>query len=93
VLASARAPGGGRSGNRLREALVVFQFGLATAFIIGTMVLIAQVRYVRQADLGFARQGLILVRNLSDGQINAPRARLILDTFRRMPGCDGRHRQ
>jgi hypothetical protein len=40
--------------------------------MIGTMVLVAQVRYVRKSDLGFARQGLILVRNLSDGQIDAP---------------------
>lgn len=85
VLASARAPGGGRSGNRLREGLVVLQFGLATAFIIGTMVLVAQVRHVRRTDLGFARQGLIVVRNLSDSQIDAARVRLILDAFRRVP--------
>jgi putative ABC transport system permease protein len=86
VLASARAPGGGRSGNRLREALVMLQFGLATAFIIGTMVLVAQVRHVRHTDLGFQRQGLILVRGLSDVQIDAARVRRIVDAFRRLPG-------
>jgi len=86
VLASARAPGGGRSGNRLREALVVLQFGLATAFIIGTMVLVAQVRHVRETDLGFARQGLIVVRGLTDAQIDTARVNRILDAFRRLPG-------
>lgn len=71
VLASARSPGGGRTGARLREMLVVFQFALATAFITGTLVLVAQTRHLRQADLGFARDGLIVVKSmagLSEGQ-------------------------
>lgn len=71
VLASARSPGGGRTGARLREMLVVFQFTLATAFIIGTFVLVAQTRHLRQADLGFARDGLIVIKSgagLSEGQ-------------------------
>ncbi|WP_447415093.1 hypothetical protein, partial [Clostridium perfringens] len=36
VLASARAPGGGRAGARLRAALVVGQFAIAIAFGIST---------------------------------------------------------
>ena len=76
VLASARSPGGGRTGARLREMLVVFQFALATAFIAGTLVLVAQTRHLRQADLGFARDGLIVVKSLaglSEGQQGAMR--------------------
>ncbi len=71
VLASARTPGGGRSGARLREVLVIFQFALAIAFILGTLVLAAQTRHLRQADLGFRRDGLIVVKDgaeLSEGQ-------------------------
>jgi putative ABC transport system permease protein len=86
VLASARSPGGGRAGTRIREALVIVQFGLAIAFMIGTAVLIAQTRYVRQADVGYQRQGLLIVGGLSDGQIAPGRARAILDAFRRVPG-------
>jgi putative ABC transport system permease protein len=86
VLASARSPGGGRSGSRLREALVVLQFGLATAFLIGTMVMIAQTKHVRQTDLGFRRQGLIVIRSLSDSQIDPARANAIAASFRRLPG-------
>ena len=44
VLASARSPGGGRAGTYVREALVIFQFTIAIAFIIGTMVLVSQTR-------------------------------------------------
>ncbi|KQU61608.1 transporter [Sphingomonas sp. Leaf339] len=61
VLASARAPGGGRAGARLRGALVVFQFGIAVAFAIGTGVMLAQTAHVRDADLGFKRDGLFIV--------------------------------
>jgi len=86
VLASARSPGGGRAGTRMREALVVFQFGLAIAFMIGTAVLVAQTRYVRQADVGFQRQGLLVVSGLSSEQIGPARAREILAAFRRLPG-------
>ena len=86
VLASARSPGGGRAGTRTREALVVFQFGLAIAFMIGTAVLVAQTRYVRQADLGFQRRGLLVVSGLSSDLIGPARARAMLAAFRRLPG-------
>lgn len=86
VLASARAPGGGRTGTRAREALVVVQFALAVAFIIGTIVLAAQAFHVRRSDLGFRRDGLIIVPSLADRRIFPPQARPILAAFRRIPG-------
>ncbi|MEI5687591.1 FtsX-like permease family protein [Sphingomonas kyungheensis] len=86
VLASARAPGGGRAGTRVREALVVFQFGLAIAFMIGTAVLVAQTRYVRNADVGYQREGLIIVPSLADQQIGKARAREILANLRALSG-------
>ena len=39
----------------LRQGLVVFQFVIAQVLIIGTVVLIQQMNYVRQADLGYDR--------------------------------------
>jgi putative ABC transport system permease protein len=89
VLASARSPGGGRAGTRTREALVVFQFGLAIAFMIGTAVLVAQTGYVRKADVGFSRQKLIIVPSLASDQIGPARAREMLATFRALPGVTG----
>jgi len=64
VLASAKAPGGGQTGTRVRQALVTAQFALAIAFMIGTGVLFAQTQHLRNADLGFERQGLLLVRSM-----------------------------
>jgi putative ABC transport system permease protein len=86
VLASARAPGGGRAGARVREALVVLQFALATAFIIGTAVLVAQTRHLRETDLGFRRDGLLVVPSLAEISISPPQARAILAAFRELSG-------
>ncbi len=86
VLASSRSPGGGRAGTRIREALVVFQFGLAIAFMIGTLVLVAQTRHVRSTDLGFRREGLLVVQSIGDSMVDAPRRRAVLEAVQRLPG-------
>lgn len=86
VLASARAPGGGRAGSHLREALVIFQFGLAISFIAGTMILAAQTAHVRKADLGFRREGLLSVPSLMDKGVSPDRARALLTALRALPG-------
>lgn len=88
VLASARAPGGGRAGTRIREALVVFQFGLAIALMIGTVVLLAQTRHVRQTDLGFQREGLIVVRSMSDRSLQPVQRRAVAEAIRKLPGVE-----
>lgn len=85
VLASARAPGGGRAGARIREALVIFQFGLAIAFMIGTLILVAQTRHLRSTDLGFRRDGLLTVTSISDSLVDAPRRRAVMEAMRRLP--------
>ncbi|PVX28855.1 ABC transporter permease [Sphingomonas pokkalii] len=89
VLASARTPGGGRTGTRIRETLVVFQFSLAIAFIIATSVLVAQIRHVRQSDLGFKRDGLLIIRSFRNEQIDDARGRALLASIRRIPGVTG----
>jgi putative ABC transport system permease protein len=86
VLAASRAPGGGRAGTRLREALVLVQFGLAIAFIIGTFVIAAQIRHIRNADLGFRREGLITIPSLADPGMAPGQARSILAALRELPG-------
>lgn len=86
VLASARAPGGGRAGTRIREVLVVFQFGLAIAFTIGTFVLVSQTLHVRQTDLGFNRHGLLVVRSLADSLVDPAQKLAIVAAIRALPG-------
>ena len=89
VLASARAPGGGRAGGRLREALVVLQFAVAIAFTIATGVILAQTRYLRQADLGFQRDGLIVVNSFDDAELTGAQRASLLEAWRALPGVRG----
>ena len=86
VLASARSPGGGRAGTYVREALVVFQFAIAIAFIVGTMVLVGQTQHVREADLGFERQGLMLVPSLGNASLNDAQRDTIFHRLSALPG-------
>lgn len=89
VLASTRAPGGGRAGARLRGALVVIQFAIAIAFAIATATMLTQTAHIRDADLGFRRDGLMIVRSLMAGGIDAPQRAAILRTFAAIPGVTG----
>jgi putative ABC transport system permease protein len=86
VLASAKTPGGGRVGTRVREALVVLQFAVAIAFTIATSVIVAQTGYIRRADLGFPRDGLIVVNSFDDSQVTASQRASLLTAWRALPG-------
>jgi putative ABC transport system permease protein len=46
-------------GISFRRALVVFQFVIAQALIIGTLVIASQMDYFRNADMGFAKDAII----------------------------------
>ncbi|MEM6841191.1 MAG: ABC transporter permease [Bacteroidota bacterium] len=48
-------------GFTLRKGLVVFQFIIAQVFIIGTLVLISQMQYIEQADLGFRQEAILTI--------------------------------
>ncbi|MFM9828480.1 MAG: ABC transporter permease [Sphingomonas sp.] len=86
VLASARAPGGGRAGARLRAGLVIAQFAIAIAFAISTAVMLAQAAHVRAADIGFKRDGLVLVRSFVDGSLTTAQRSELLAAFAAVPG-------
>ncbi len=86
VLASARTPGGGRSGGRVREALVLVQFAIAIAFTIATAVIVNQTNYLRYADLGFKRDGLVVVGSFSDPAVTGAQRASLLDAWRNLPG-------
>lgn len=88
VLASARSPGGGRAGARLRAGLVVAQFAIAIAFAISTVMMLAQAEHVRAADIGFKRDGLVLVRSFVDSSLAPEQRRELLTAFAALPGVD-----
>ncbi|MES1159790.1 MAG: FtsX-like permease family protein, partial [Bacteroidota bacterium] len=51
----------GTGGVGLRRALVIFQFSFSLLFIIGSLVIGRQVRYMRNSDKGFNSEGIITV--------------------------------
>jgi putative ABC transport system permease protein len=49
-------------GFSLRKLLVVFQFTITQVLVVGTFVVISQMNYFRNADMGFAKEGIINLR-------------------------------
>ena len=76
---------GGRGSGRLRTFLVVGQFAVSICLIICTAVIYLQTEYVRNADAGYDRDGLLIVQNLARPQVE-PSAETIRDQVARLPG-------
>jgi len=55
------ALGRGRSGLSLRRVLVVVQFGISSALILGTLFMNEQVRFMKRGTLGFDREQKLVV--------------------------------
>jgi len=54
---SERASGG----KVLRNVLVVFQFAVAVCLIIGTLIVLQQLRFIRNTDIGYDREHVIIM--------------------------------
>ncbi|BAV08653.1 putative ABC transport system permease protein [Filimonas lacunae] len=61
----------GFKGGRLRSLLVVFQFAISVFLIIGTLVIYNQIAYIRNKDLGYNREQMLVVHHLGDLGNNA----------------------
>jgi putative ABC transport system permease protein len=57
--------------SRLRNLLVIFQFGVSIALIIATVVIYAQVNYVSTRDPGFNKENVLTVDGLG-GEVTYP---------------------
>jgi hypothetical protein len=53
-------------GISLRRVLVVTQFAISQVLIIGTIVAVGQMNYVRNADLGFSKEAIMMMPAYSD---------------------------
>ena len=53
----------GRRGRRFRNSLVVVQFAISIALIVCTLLVQSQMRYVNQADVGFDKEGVLVISN------------------------------
>lgn len=59
----------GRSSAMARKILVTVQFAISIALIIGTLVVFAQLRFIRNTDLGFKKDQIILLQSRGVPQI------------------------
>ncbi len=89
VLSSTQSPGTGRGGAGLRTGLVVLQFAAATALLICTFVLFAQARHLQTADLGFDRDGLIVVTSYGDPNLDTAQREALRRAIAAVPGVTG----
>lgn len=58
-------------GISIRRSLVVTQFAISQILIIGTLVAITQMSFVRNADLGFNQDAVLLINSNADSTMHA----------------------
>jgi putative ABC transport system permease protein len=51
----------GPKGIRLRQSLVIIQFAISSVLIIGTLVVLSQIRYMRVQELGFDADRILIL--------------------------------
>lgn len=53
-------------GNKLRNALVIFQFMISVGLIFSSIIILKQVIYARNKDLGFDKENVIIINNFNE---------------------------
>ncbi len=89
VLSSNQSPGTGRRGRWLRAGLVTAQFAIAIALMIATGILLAQARHLQTYDLGFERDGLIMVPAFADPMLDTAQRTAIRREIAALPEVVG----
>ncbi len=73
----------GFKGSALRNTLVVLQFTISVILMIGTLVIFNQLQYIRNKDLGFNKEQVLLLQNSSALNNNS---KAFTDELLKMPG-------
>jgi len=76
----------GFKSGRFRNVLVVFQFAIAIALIIGTLVIYSQLNYIRHRDVGYNRDQVLTVLNTNS---LGNQAEIFRDEVEKLPGIVG----
>ena len=72
-------------GISLRRGLVVLQFAISQILVIGTIVAISQMNFVRNADLGFNKDAVYVMYGNSDS-ITVVRQKSFKEALQKLPG-------
>jgi putative ABC transport system permease protein len=73
----------GFKGGFLRSFLVVFQFSISIFLIIGTLVIYNQLNYIRNKDLGFNRDQVLVIKNTN---VLGNRAKILKNELKQLTG-------
>ncbi len=76
-----------KGGTALRKSLVVLQFMIAQGLIIGTLVTVSQMDYIRSMDLGY-QPGLVYTTQVSYDSISGPRYDAFKQRLLQIPGVE-----
>jgi len=74
-----------KGGVYFRRGLVVFQFVIAQALIIGTLVVASQMDYFRTANMGFDKEAIVTA-GLPDDSLSRTKYDLIRNELSKLPG-------
>ncbi|WPR77060.1 ABC transporter permease [Algoriphagus sp. NG3] len=72
-------------GFNTRRSLIVAQFAISQVLIIGVIVIMNQLRFTRQAELGFDKESILMV-SLGDDSLNT--MNVLKNEFLRLPGIE-----
>jgi putative ABC transport system permease protein len=70
-------------GGYLRKALIVFQFTVSLVFIISTLIIGNQIRFMLNQDMGFVKDAIINIS--TDGNYPRARVKLLADRLKGLP--------
>ena len=76
-------------GRRLRNGLVVFQFFVSAILIIASLIIMKQLNFMKNKELGFDQEALISIRlfpSVEFGGIDVKQMRTLQTEFRKIPG-------
>jgi predicted permease len=72
-------------GISIRRGLVIAQFAISQVLIIGTIVAVSQMRFVQNAELGFAKEALLIINSNSDS-VAQSRQKTFYNKLMQIPG-------
>lgn len=83
---SLKAGGAQRNGEKwyLRKALIIFQFSISLIFIIATLIIRNQIRYMKDSDKGFSTDAIVTIPRIWNDPGN--RINVLAENIKRIPG-------
>jgi putative ABC transport system permease protein len=76
------SPGHSRN-SLLRQSLIVFQFGVAQVFVLGTILVATQSRFMLQKDMGFTKDRIVFFD--LNWRLDRSKAQLVAEKLRQLP--------